>query len=714
MAIPRRNGQLSSCEPCRKAKLRCDHQSPVCGRCLRTDRTELCFYHPAPQTQSRASPIRVPSRRSRKQRPNNQVTFRVDKRISTAAAQGPLPALPSGLSPVIEDAKTPCDQHLPRCAGKKRRNLRPGLFGLVSPQDIFSDYEDSLQGDDLECDPEAAASTTTAHPTDSDSDHIQRGARILSHLQKIRWFRAIIELKNKTSPGWALGPALTRVLCDSMERMYDSAVGGSPDTHASLLHLSLQICTNTSEDIRTHAAMSANEYIESITARWETVGLFFALLGTALFNTPDSDPVFTNQNPSNLSKTQLRNISTTVGELCCQFCNSAGTSSDPFCWLVIQQVVLLTSMFGDSDYRVWQKLGDLSTIVYAFGLHRSDRDVKPSLPFFLVEIRKRVLVCAYAMDKELATSLGRPPRICSRYCHLPLPLDISYEEMVFPGTTEETALLKLDADGWNTEGRFTVGVKLRVVLMTSLLRESTLELSLSPGIRNLTAKVEDLIQECRKMQQGLPTFMRWSAEEAATGAYHSTQDEGRAFAHIEFTYQEFLLHRILLKRLGVTSLGLIESAVVILTTLLDIIAMQARSGKSAINMSWDLCYMGLPAAGVLTSQLLAGRNSQIPPSSPPPLPANFRSRAVQKLSVFVSHLTSLVRNDDGNYEVAQKGAKFIRWALDQVLSPPQVPHPAVWNEDPDLPQGWLLDCDLTEDFDFLAWCDTVNWSQDSF
>lgn len=90
------------------------------------------------------------------------------------------------------------------------------------------------------------------------------------------------------------------------------------------------------------------------------------------------------------------------------------------------------------------------------------------------------------------------------------------------------------------------------------------------------------------MQQSLPTFMRWSAEEAATGAYRSAQDEGRVFAHMELTYQEFLLHRILLKRLGVTSLGLLESAVDILTTLLDIIAMQARSGKSAINMSWDV------------------------------------------------------------------------------------------------------------------------------
>lgn len=124
------------------------------------------------------------------------------------------------------------------------------------------------------------------------------------------------------------------------------------------------------------------------------------------------------------------------------------------------------------DYRVWQKLGDLSTIVYAFGLHQSGEDIKENFPFFLVKIRKRVMVCAYAIDKELAISLGRPPRICSRYCCIPLPLDISYDKMIIPQSEGEKEMQNLDAHGWNTEGGLTVGVRLRVVLLTSLLRES--------------------------------------------------------------------------------------------------------------------------------------------------------------------------------------------------------------------------------------------------
>lgn len=51
----RRNGSQASCEPCRKGKMRCDHQKPICAPCHRRGRESLCFYHPAPLTRPRAS-----------------------------------------------------------------------------------------------------------------------------------------------------------------------------------------------------------------------------------------------------------------------------------------------------------------------------------------------------------------------------------------------------------------------------------------------------------------------------------------------------------------------------------------------------------------------------------------------------------------------------------------------------------------------------------
>jgi hypothetical protein len=48
----RRNGQLAACEPCRKAKLRCDHVSPVCSRCSKRRTLTQCVILTASMTES--------------------------------------------------------------------------------------------------------------------------------------------------------------------------------------------------------------------------------------------------------------------------------------------------------------------------------------------------------------------------------------------------------------------------------------------------------------------------------------------------------------------------------------------------------------------------------------------------------------------------------------------------------------------------------------
>lgn len=81
-----------------------------------------------------------------------------------------------------------------------------------------------------------------------------------------------------------------------------------------------------------------------------------------------------------------------------------------------------------ADDRTWQKLGDLSTIAYAVGLHHPSVCIDHASAAFLVEIRKRVLASVYAIDTKLALALGRPPQICSRYSLIQLPMGISYQK----------------------------------------------------------------------------------------------------------------------------------------------------------------------------------------------------------------------------------------------------------------------------------------------
>lgn len=108
------------------------------------------------------------------------------------------------------------------------------------------------------------------------------------------------------------------------------------------------------------------------------------------------------------------------------------------------------------------------------------------------------MASAYAMDKEFATALGRPPRICSRYCHIHMPRDLSHVEITASPEEINLALQKLDANGWNTRGEATHEVKLRIALMTSLIRENVLELSICVSTSDLAAKVEYVLLSIKK------------------------------------------------------------------------------------------------------------------------------------------------------------------------------------------------------------------------
>jgi len=54
--LTRRNGLPLSCEPCRKSKVRCDHQGPQCSRCI--SRKIICVYNLAETTRAGQTPKR--------------------------------------------------------------------------------------------------------------------------------------------------------------------------------------------------------------------------------------------------------------------------------------------------------------------------------------------------------------------------------------------------------------------------------------------------------------------------------------------------------------------------------------------------------------------------------------------------------------------------------------------------------------------------------
>jgi hypothetical protein len=61
---------------------------------------------------------------------------------------------------------------------------------------------------------------------------------------------------------------------------------------------------------------------------------------------------------------------------------------------------------------------------------------------------------AYNQDKSISTFIGRPIRISKRQTDVSLPLDLADDQVTGDKATLEAAIQALDANGWNTQGRW--------------------------------------------------------------------------------------------------------------------------------------------------------------------------------------------------------------------------------------------------------------------
>jgi chromatin structure-remodeling complex subunit RSC3/30 len=129
-------------------------------------------------------------------------------------------------------------------------------------------------------------------------------------------------------------------------------------------------------------------------------------------------------------------------------------------------------------------------VIFALGLHRPKPN-DSSVPLFLAEIRKRVMTGAFLLDKQLATLLGRPPRITWQYCDLQMPLDLPYDDIFLASDAkdEESLMKRIGPDGWNIEGQFNSGSQARLYLIFAIMREKILALSLSPHLDDMARKI---------------------------------------------------------------------------------------------------------------------------------------------------------------------------------------------------------------------------------
>jgi chromatin structure-remodeling complex subunit RSC3/30 len=115
----------------------------------------------------------------------------------------------------------------------------------------------------------------------------------------------------------------------------------------------------------------------------------------------------------------------------------------------------------------------------------------------------------------------------------------------------------------------------------------------------------------------------------------------------------------------------------------------------------QLCYIGLPAAGALATELLRHSQPKLESAlSSAPFP---RSEIIQKLSVFISHADTFIQQHEGDYEIALQGQMLIRQVLDRVLSP---------MTDQPFPDPSINGMTIGDDVDFMALLESFDWEQE--
>ncbi|KAL3481543.1 hypothetical protein BJX99DRAFT_253468 [Aspergillus californicus] len=634
--ILRKNGQQPSCEPCRTSKLRCDHTVPVCERCIARQQPDQCVYHPCPLTKPRETRQRKEQFKAKKR--TTSVGVDSDKLYEWASKA---PSVPARIA--------------------QPQNLDEGddsfpSLGFLGPTSHSGDFFEHLKH--FGCQSLGDVSAAPVDPRD-----VGVGAQILALLEHASFYKELLDRRFELFEGMYFGPPLAWETLSRLKTLYQECLRGSSAAgrQPRLVEWSKSIFQNTATAIETHPEMTLKEYVAIAAPRWEMIGMLFGFVGRATYQIGPDEAVLRREGMPGKDKEGFRKISLAVLDMCLQFSHKLGVISDPLAWATIQLTTFLSDMHGPTDYRTFKSDGDVATVIFALGLHQGRVDERA--PFFLSEIRSRAMVAAYYNDKELATFLGRPPHICWRYCNLQPPLDLMWEDMVADAPVRDAALRRLGPDGWDTqEHSGTECSKPRVTLLLSILREMILEVSLSYNIDNLQEVVKKIRHDMNELRLGLPSFLQWSPEKGNT---HSSA----ASLHLEFLYQELLLSQTVAKRTGETPDSCLGTSREIISHILGILSKQIRMGRVHYLTSNDICYIGLPAAGVLSKELLRQSNS---PTNPPLSPSFPRSEIIQHLSVFAAHLETLFPDREGDYHTRRRGLQFIRSVLDAVLTPPYI------------------------------------------
>ena len=288
--IPRRrNGRTQACEPCRRRKVSCGHEVPVCVRCRRRDTKSECVYVVdgramkfGPAGDGSATPI------------TTVAATRLETLAEAAGSEPTIAEHRTATLPIISPASSHVDdRRVESPASPPLPNRNAGFLGPTSFSAVYFEAESSLASFQGQGTPTGSSSThpTTTHRSSHTPRETHRPSPALppttdSHL--LRDAIAALELIPDRDTGIALfrrhinpfdgwnRKAAERILFT----LYDTLNSISLQDLAHLLIGNGQTPLNENID-------DLNEWIASFTGsnlRWESLGIVFCYWAFGSFN----------------------------------------------------------------------------------------------------------------------------------------------------------------------------------------------------------------------------------------------------------------------------------------------------------------------------------------------------------------------------------------------------------------------------------------------
>lgn len=355
--------RLAACESCRKSKLACDHQQPVCSRCKATQ--GVCIYRTAP------------FKRRRVEKPNLKSP---DPSPSFNPRRNPYPN-PGYLGPSSHAA----------------------IFKHITPDDsnpggLFGGQEDSNG------------------QWDGDGHLLLQGADVLKHLLSLYSLSSMKELVTfwlAKGTNLALAEPFVAQCTESVSQLFES--------HDESWHLvyARRLLQNSARPLRFNAstdiAAFSSQFLDHY-ARWETLGIFFAAVSRATIDIPFFPALYTTDE----QLYTLRRLATKLSDFALEISLSLDCLNDLQLIVQYENFIVHSYVDGDQSYHSWRKLGDVISSTFALGYHENN-EVKADIPPFLIDLRKAAFARIYSADKNIAIFLGRPPRMNKRFCHFQIP-----------------------------------------------------------------------------------------------------------------------------------------------------------------------------------------------------------------------------------------------------------------------------------------------------